>query len=237
MYQMVTGEHLYEGPDVEMILRQHDSAPFPDPAVRVPRLQISAAMTGILRKMLEKKPAQRYLSWDDFIHDAKKLLKKILEEKGSATPERLQRKYNEIDDLNKKTARKSKGKVLPSPGRFICYGLLIFILTAALLGGIFLYLAVRKNSANAAKLLEPILKQVNSLQMDPDAVDELIRKSEPYFDRFGVLPSLRREFEKSRQKVNEFRELSKNEEQRITRLESQVAEQLLIVNQERLTSS
>ena len=25
--------------------------------------------------MLEKKPVQRYLSWDDFIHDAKKLLK------------------------------------------------------------------------------------------------------------------------------------------------------------------
>ncbi len=232
MYQMVTGEHLYEGPDVEMILRQHDSAPFPDPAVRVPRLQISEAMTGILRKMLEKKPAQRYLSWDDFIHDAKKLLKKILEEKGSATPERLQRKYNEIDDLNKKTDRKSKGKVLPSPGRFICYGLLIFILTAALLGGIFLYLAVRKNSANAAKLLEPILKQVNSLQMDPDAVDELIRKSEPYFNRLGVLPSLRREFEKSRQKVKEFRELCKKEEQRITRLESLVAEQLQSVDQE-----
>ena len=94
MYQMVTGKPLYEGPDLEMILRQHDSAPFPEPAARMPQLQISEAMTGILRKMLEKKPAQRYLSWEDFIHDAKKLLKKILAEKGSATPEKLQQKYN-----------------------------------------------------------------------------------------------------------------------------------------------
>ena len=232
MYQMVTGKPLYEGPDLEMILRQHDSAPFPEPAARMPQLQISEAMTGILRKMLEKKPAQRYLSWEDFIHDAKKLLKKILAEKGSATPEKLQQKYNEIDDLNKKTELKSKGKVLPSPGRFICYGLLIFILAAALLGGIFLYLAVRRNSANAAKLLEPIRKQVNSLQMDPDAVEELIRKSEPYFNRLGVLPSLRREFAKSLQKVKEFRELNKKEEQRIIHLESLVAEQLQLVDQE-----
>lgn len=231
MYQMVTGEYLYESPDVEMILRQHDSAPFPEPSVRVPQLHISESMTEILRRMLEKKPAQRYASWEDFIRDARKLLKKILENKGSATPEKLQRKFDEINSLSQSADRKSKGKELPSPGRFICYGLLIFILTAALLGGIFLYLAIRKNSANAAKLLVPIRKQVNSLQMDPDAVEELIRQSEPYFNRFGVQPSLRREIEKSRQKVTAFRELSKSEEQRIARLESLVAEQLQAADQ------
>ena len=232
MYQMVTGQYLYNGPDVEMILRQHDSAPFPDPAARVPELHISEPMTAILRKMLEKKPAQRYASWEDFIRDAKKLLKKIIEEKGSSTPERLQRKYNEIDGLDGSPERKGRGKVLPSPGRFICYGLLIFILTAALLGGIFLYLAIRKNSSNAAKQLEPIRKQAKSLPEDPDAVDELIRSSEPYFQRFGVLPSLRRELEETRRKVEKSRELGKSEEQRIARLESLVAEQLKTADQE-----
>ncbi|MBQ6599294.1 MAG: hypothetical protein IJH79_17220, partial [Lentisphaeria bacterium] len=232
MYQMVTGQYLYNGPEVEMILRQHDSAPFPDPAARVPELNISDPMTAILRKMLEKKPAQRYASWEDFIRDAKKLLKKIIEEKGSSTPERLQRKYNEIDGLDGSSERKGKGKALPSPGRFICCGLLIFILTAALLGGIFLYLAIRKNSSNAAKRLEPIRKQAKSLPENPDAVDDLIRSSEPYFKRFGVLPSLRRELEENRRKVEKSRELGKSEEQRIARLESLVAEQLKIADQE-----
>ncbi|MBR4665565.1 MAG: protein kinase, partial [Lentisphaeria bacterium] len=232
MYQMVTGQYLYDGPDVEMILRQHDSSPFPDPAARMPELNVSEPMTAILRKMLEKKPAQRYASWEDFIRDAKKLLKKIIEEKGSSTPERLQRKYNEIDGLGGSPERKGKGKALPSPGRFICYGLLIFILTAALLGGIFLYLAIRKNSSNAAKRLEPIRKQAKSLPENPDAVDELIRSSESYFERFGVLPSLRRELEENRQKVEKSRELAKSEEQRIARLESLVAEQLKIADQE-----
>lgn len=232
MYQMVTGQYLYNGPDVEMILRQHDSAPFPDPAVRVPELNISGPMTSILRKMLEKKPAQRYASWEEFIRDAKKLLKKIIEEKGSSTPERLQRKYNEIDGPDGSPERMGKGKALPSQGRFICYGLLFFILTAALLGGIFLYLAIRKNSSNAAKRLEPIRKQAKSLPENPEAVDELIRNSEPYFNRFGVLPSLRRELEENRQKAEKSRELGKNEEQRIARLESLVAGQLQIADRE-----
>lgn len=222
MYQMVTGKYLYEAESVDAILLQHDSAPFPDPAVRVPEMKISEQMTALLRKMLEKKPEQRYLSWEEFIRDAKKLLKRRMERDGLFHTKRFQQKFTEMDRADGLPEQKSKGNAQPSPGRFICYGLVIFILSAAFLGGIFLYFAVRKNSSNAEKLL----KQVNGLMSDPDAAEEMILQAEPYFNRFGVLPSLRRDFEKSRQKVQRFRKLIKDEEKQINHLESLVAEQL-----------
>ena len=232
MYQMVTGKYLYEAENVDAILLQHDSAPFPDPAVRAPEMKISKEMTELLRKMLEKKPGERYSSWEEFIRAAKKLLKRRMAREGSSQSKKLQQKYLEIGRSDELSEQKTKARTVPSPGRFICYSLLIFIFSAALLGGVFLYLAVRKNSSNAEKLLVPIQKQVNSLQMDPDAAEELIRQSEPYFNRLGVLPSLRRDFEKCRQKVAAFRELSKSEGTRIIQLETLAAEQLQAADQE-----
>ena len=230
MYQMVTGKYLYDGPDLESILRQHESAPFPDPAVRVPEMHVSEKMTAILRKMLEKRPQDRYSSWEDFIRDAKKLLGKILEKKGAAVSGKLQQKYMELESGGIK--RRTTVQNPPSTLRFICFSLVIFILAAGLLGGIFFYLAVQKNSSNARLLLEPIRKQTGGLQMDPDAAEEAVKKAEPYFRRIGVLPSLRQELEKCRLKISEYRTLVQKEEKLITDLESQTAEQLKLASEE-----
>ena len=230
MYQMVTGKYLYDGPDLESILRQHDSAPFPDPAVRVPEMHVSEKMTAILRKMLEKRPQDRYSSWEDFIRDAKKLLGKILEKKGAEVSRKLQKKYMELEsgEIKKRTHVQTP----PSTLRFICFSLLIFILAAGLLGGIFFYLAVQKNSSNARQLLEGIRKQTGGLQMDPDAAEAAVKKAEPYFKRIGVLPSLRQELEKCRLKIHAYRALVQKEEKLIAELESQTAEQLKLASEE-----
>ena len=227
MYQMVTGKYLYEAENVDAILLQHDSAPFPDPAVRVPEMKISEQMTALLRKMLEKKPEQRYLSWEDFIRDAKKLLKRRMERDKSSRLKKLQQKYMEVDRVDGLSEQKSRGKSMPSPGRFICYGLLIFIFAAALLGGSFLYFAVRKNTANAEKLL----KQVK-VGGDPDAADEMILQMEPYFKRFGVLPSLQRDFEEFRKNTLFFRDRIAREERQINHLEILAAKQMKSVDLE-----
>ena len=230
MYQMVTGKYLYDGPDLDSILRQHDSAPFPDPAVRVPEMHISEKMTAILRKMLEKRPQDRYSSWEDFIRDAKKVLGKILEKKGAEVSRNLQKKYMELESGEIK--RRTSVQNPPSTLRFICFSLLIFILAAGLLGGIFFYLAVQKNSANARQLLEAIRKQTGGLQMDPDAAEAAVKKAEPYFKRIGVLPSLRQELEKCRLKIHEYRALVQKEEKLIAELESETAEQLKLASEE-----
>ena len=229
MYQMVTGKYLFDGEEVESILRQHDSAPFPDPAKRAPEMKVSAGMTHLLEQMLGKKPSDRYASWDDFIRDARDLLKTIMEAKGSAAPEKLRKKCRQMDEIPDKPM--IKPKKIPTPLRFLCFALLIFILTASLLGGIFLYASIRKNSSNAKILLETIRKQADNPQMNPDAVEAALRKAAPYFKRAGVLPSVRQEFERCQQKVKAHRERIQEEEKRIISLESGTAETLKSANE------
>ena len=224
MYQMLTGKYLYDGGDVEEILRQHDSAPFPDPSVRAPEMHVSEKMTALLRQMLEKTPARRCSSWEEFIRNARRLLDTVWERKGAAFPDSLRKQYMALRKSGSKPVLKLQSR--PSSLKIVLSGLLIFIFGGALLGGFFLYLAARKNSVNARILLEPVRQQASSLEMDPDMVEEMILKAAPYFRRIGVLPSIRNEFEICRLKVKDFRELSRKEEIRINRLETLTAERL-----------
>ena len=224
MYQMVTGKYPYDAPEVEAILRMHDSAPFPEPSERAPDIPVSEKMTALLRRMMGKTPADRYDSWNEFIRDAKKLLEELWEKKDPAAADPLHRKYQERDPDFAKP--KLKPRKVPSVINFVLAGIAIFILLAALLGSYFLYMTGDQNSLNARRLLAPIRKQVNELieHPDPDAVEELIRKAEPYFERFGILPSLRAELEDCRKKTEDFRELMRKEELGINNLETQTAE-------------
>jgi len=225
MYQMVTGKYLYDAPEVEEILRLHDSAPIPDAAAVAPQQHVSDAMAGLLKRMLGKKPADRFASWDEFIATAEKLLKSILDKKKKEVSSSLRQQYDQLFK-ERVTRPVPKRREQPSTTKFICLGLVIFVLTAALIGGIALYLAIRKNSGNARALLQPIQQQTATLQMDPDAAEESIRQAEPYFNRLGVLPSLRDELEKCRMKVENFRSLCRKEETLINSLESQTADSL-----------
>ena len=223
MYQMVTGQYPYDAPDLEDILRQHDSAPFPLPASRAPGSRVSDKMTALLQRMMEKTPAGRYPSWEAFIRDARSVLESCVE-KGGPAAESMKRRVKVSDSFVMKPVMRPKKTV--SPLRFFCFGLLLFSLTAALAGGICLYFAVQRNSLNARILLASIRKQAYTLSMNPDAVDELIRKAEPCFNRIGVLPSVREEFNLCRRKTEEYRELALKEEKRINELESLTAEKL-----------
>ena len=225
MYQMVTGKYLYDAPQVEEILRLHDSAPIPDAAEAAPQQHISEAMSGLLKRMLGKKPADRFGSWDEFIMSAQRLLRGILENKKKDISSSLRQQYDLLFK-ERVTRPVPKRREQPSTTRFVCLGLLIFVLIAALFGGIMLYMAIRKNSGNARLLLQPIQQQTASLQMDPDAAEDAIRQAEPYFNRFGVLPSLRDELEQCRMKVEDFRSLCRKEETLINTLESQTADSL-----------
>ncbi|MBO4646951.1 MAG: protein kinase [Lentisphaeria bacterium] len=225
MYQMVTGKYLYDAPEVEEILRLHDSAPIPDAAAAAPQQHISEAMSGLLKRMLGKKPADRFASWDEFIVSAQKLLKSILENKKQEFSSSIRQQYDQLFKAHV-TRPVLKRREQPSTTKFVCLGLIIFILIAALAGGIVLYMAIRKNSGNARALLEQIQKQTEGLQMDPDAAEDAIRQAEPYFNRLGVLPSLRDDLEQCKKRVADFRSMCKEEEKLINSLESKTADSL-----------
>jgi len=231
LYQMVTGKYLYDSEDVEDILRQHDSAPFPDPAVRVPEKKISAGMTQLLRRMLEKQAANRYSSWDEFIEKAETALETILPKEDTAVSGTTLKQYMQLNARPDRPVKKIRPA--PSPLIFICNMLLIFVLSAMLLGGVILYLAVHKNSNNARALLRELdRKQSDSLARDPDEMDRVLEKAAPYFNRFGVLPSIRREFQNCREKAAKLREKLSREEKDIIKLESRTAECLQTVDRE-----
>ena len=221
LYQMVTGKYLYDGANVESILQQHDSAPFPDPSERAPGMKISAGMTALLERMLAKKPSARHSSWDEFIREAQTLLEDILKKKGASVSSNVRKQYMQLNAHPFKPERKIRQPA--SGGRLVCFILLIFALSAMLLGGVFLYLAVQKNSRNARMLLKPLREQVGNLNINPDQLDYSLRKAEPYFTRIGVLPSIRQEFSECQRKAAAFREKIHQEEKTIIELESATA--------------
>ena len=230
LYQMVTGKYLYDGANVESILQQHDSAPFPDPSERAPEMKISAGMTRLLERMLAKKPSARHSSWDEFIREAQTLLENILKKKGASVSSNVRKQYMQLNAHPFKPEKKIRQQV--SGGRLIGFILLIFALSATLLGGVFLYLAVQKNSRNARMLLKPLREQVGNLNINPDQLEYSLRKAEPYFTRIGVLPSIRQDFRKCQQQAAEFREKLRQEEKTIIELESSTAACIQSADQE-----
>ncbi|HRU00771.1 MAG TPA: serine/threonine-protein kinase [Victivallales bacterium] len=73
LYHMATGFPPYDAEKVETIVEMHISAPFPDPNKLNPPANLSTSTIKLLKKMLEKKPEDRFESWQDFISSAKKV--------------------------------------------------------------------------------------------------------------------------------------------------------------------
>jgi serine/threonine protein kinase len=69
LYHMILGVPPYDAPEVMDIIEMHVSAPFPDPQLRNPSASISPPTVDILRRMMAKKPSERYDSWSG-LHEA-----------------------------------------------------------------------------------------------------------------------------------------------------------------------
>jgi serine/threonine protein kinase len=65
LYHMIVGVAPYDAKEVTTIIEKHISDPFPEPADRNPNISVSRPAIEILRKMLEKKPEDRYSSWKE----------------------------------------------------------------------------------------------------------------------------------------------------------------------------
>ena len=168
VYQMVTGVFPYDAPTVEGILLKHNSAPFPEPETRSPNVYVSPQLTALLRRMMGKTPAERFASWEEFIDAARHILTCYWELNGS--PVSKTRRHMILDRtsllghaprlLFRPTSSRDLRPLPRSVSAF--FGMIIFLLAAALTGGTFLYLAAKKNSSNASAYLHPVRKMLSA---------------------------------------------------------------------------
>lgn len=73
LYHMIVGVPPFEAPDAQQTLQMHVETPFPAPESRNPNSKISYHTVNLIKKMMQKKPAERFASWDEFKEAAKKV--------------------------------------------------------------------------------------------------------------------------------------------------------------------
>jgi len=66
IYHMIVGVAPYDAKEVTIIIEKHIVDPFPEPTDRNPNISVSKTAVEILRKMMAKKPEDRYSSWKEF---------------------------------------------------------------------------------------------------------------------------------------------------------------------------
>ncbi len=224
VYQMVTGVFPYDAPTIEGILLQHNSAPFPEPEIRAPNVYVSPQLTALLRRMMGKMPADRFASWDEFIEAARHILTCYWELNSS--PVSSTKRHLVLGTASSPALPPVVVQRPSSTLRFAFFGMIIFLLAAALTGGTFLYLAAKKNSSNASAYLHPVRKMLSAPHPDMAAIDAYIKKSEKYFDKFGVAPSVSRDFAELKKRVEDYKSASLREESVINALDTFVANKL-----------
>ena len=72
LYHMIVGVPPYDAKEVTRIIEKHITEPFPSPIDRNPNIKTGKSTVAILRKMMAKKPEDRYRSWEEFEQAAKK---------------------------------------------------------------------------------------------------------------------------------------------------------------------
>ena len=152
LYNMVVAVPPYDADDVMKIIEMHSTAPFPQPSERNPKVKISKSTVALLKKMMGKKPEDRFDSWASVKSGIEKALKAL-----TAPPPKKEKKKK---PTNKKTRGKKKS-LSTSPSRHrAAYpvkksgggaGIFFLILFVALLGGAaYFFLDKQKNDTAKA---------------------------------------------------------------------------------------
>jgi len=112
LYNLIVGCPPYDASEVMRIIEMHSSEPFPDPATRNPKVKVSKSTVELIRKMMEKKPIDRYDSWTGFIEAAEEALHSLERKPAQAQQKSLPRKHKTIpikpSSRNHKVGKKRK---------------------------------------------------------------------------------------------------------------------------------
>ncbi len=143
---MVVGVPLYDAKEIEAILEMHVNAAFPDPNKRTPSPKLSQNTVKLLRKMLAKKPDERFASWTEFIASANASVKTIVTgNAGINVSSKLQTKR--LATSSKSNLEKTKSNQISASNILV----IVLIFVAIILFGVILY-KMNKNSIAWNKL-------------------------------------------------------------------------------------
>ena len=155
LYHMIVGLPPYDDADVTKIMEKHSKEPFPDPVNRTPKVKISKRVVSLLRKMMGKKPEDRFDSWEGFRKAAGSVLKSL------DKPASMERTQVANRKMKKKALSKAKApvKVKNSPhvvvrrksgGGFMSLLSALFVVLLAGALGYNYYLHSKKSAAKLA---------------------------------------------------------------------------------------
>lgn len=112
LYNMIVGVPPYDAPEVMQIIEMHSTVPFPEPITRNPTAEISKPTVELLKKMMAKKPEDRFDSWNGFIEAAQKALKALDPNANKKkAPQRAKKKATANTKPQKKSIPKVKKKM------------------------------------------------------------------------------------------------------------------------------
>ena len=188
LYQLIVGVPPYDDKTIEDILKMHCQADFPEPAERNPGCKISMETVALLKKMMNKSPNKRFVSWEAFIVELNNLialLKEYKEHPGKQTVRNAmalaEEKRNKLKQSKKKSAKITA---------------VIFASVAVLcVAGYFI--TARLNTASAKAYLEngtggktsKLQDAFEKFKADPSSIDALnktLKEAEITADSIGV---------------------------------------------------
>ena len=151
LYNMVVGVPPYDADDVMKIIEMHSKAPFPLPSKRNEKAKVSKYTVMLLKKMMAKKPNERFDSWGSLKDAIVKTLKLIDSPSKTAARKKNTTKQNSGASPKKKQTKRKRRRVVhkKSEGGGIA-AILVSLLLIALAGGA-AYLLYNKNQLDNAK--------------------------------------------------------------------------------------
>jgi serine/threonine-protein kinase len=149
LYNMVVGVPPYDANDVMKIIEMHSKAPFPLPSKRNKDAKVSKYTVMLLKKMMAKKPNERFDSWGGLKEAIKKTLKQI--DSPSKTGSRAKAKatgQNKVPSQGKKKGKQIRRRRVvkqKSAGGGVFALLVAIILIAAAGGGAYFFYNKNRN--------------------------------------------------------------------------------------------
>ncbi len=104
LYNMIVGVPPYDADDVIKIIEMHSTEPFPLPSSRNPDAKVSKLTIQLLKRMMGKKPEDRFDSWDGF----KETVNKILKAEKAPSKTKTQKTNSQKKKTKKKRVTKRK---------------------------------------------------------------------------------------------------------------------------------
>lgn len=157
MYHMIVGVPPFEAKDVREVMKKHIEASFPEPYSRNPNARISASVTELIKKMMQKEENKRFSSWDEFKEAAQKALvpmepsQNTQNIKKTSTTGRIPKQKSKISQnvmphptVNNPTSRSSATKKTDSTVSMMHYGIVIAI---CLVLAFFVFKALKSSKA------------------------------------------------------------------------------------------